>query len=341
MNNNNSLSSPHIHTGPSIGSIMLRVCAALTPGLICYIWFFGFGVLFQCLLAVAFALLLETAMLRLRGREVRVFLADGSVTVTALLFALTITPFTPWWINLIGVGFAVVFAKHLFGGLGHNPFNPAMAGYVFVLLCFPVVMTVWPAASHTGTSVGTTFYLQSIFAGGPAGFDALTGATPMGHLQSKLSAMNMISEIRAGPLFGKFGGYGWEWINLGFLLGGLALVFLRIIHWQIPLAMLGGLFAISLVFNLYDPEVYASPLFHLFSGGTMLGAFFIATDPVTAASTPRGRIIYAAGIGIVAWLIRCFGAYPDGIAFAVLIGNAFAPLIDHLTRPPVLGENRT
>jgi electron transport complex protein RnfD len=159
-------------------------------------------------------------------------------------------------------------------------------------------------------------------------------------MQTQLAGMHMISEIRAAPLYGSLGGRGWEWINAAFLAGGLALVILRLIPWQIPLAMLACLAAVSLVFHLYDPDVYAAPLFHLFSGGTMLGAFFIATDPVTAAGTPRGRLVYAALIGILAYGIRVFGAYPDGIAFAVLGANAFAPLIDYLSRPRVLGEDR-
>lgn len=330
---------PAIHTGASVGGIMVRVCLALVPGLVCSIVFFGWGVLFQCLLAVALALAAESVVLRLRGRPVRRFLADGSVTVTALLFALTITPLAPWWVTLAGIAFAVVFAKHLFGGLGHNPFNPAMAGYAFVLLCFPVAMNAWPALpadSFMAIDAGTC--LKRIFLPGRVDIDAFTGATPLAYLQSQLTAMHMIPEIRTASLFGNLGGRGWEWINLGFLLGGLGLVFLRTIYWQIPLVMLAALFIISGVFNAYDADVYASPLFHLFSGGTMLGAFFIATDPVTASGTPRGRIIYAALIGVLTWFIRTFGAYPDGIAFAVLTANALVPAIDHFTRPRVLGE---
>lgn len=341
MNEYQILSSPHIHTGSSVAGIMVRACLALLPGLLCYAWFFGWGVLLQCIIAVPFALVIEALVLKLRGRNVHAFITDGSVIVTALLFALTITPLTSWWISLIGIGFAVIFAKHLFGGLGYNLFNPAMAGYVFVFLCFPAAMTVWPAVPETAAIPDMTTYMQCIFTTCPAAVDGLTGATPLAHMQSQLSAMNMISEIRETPIYGGLGGKGWEWINLAFLAGGLGLAFLRIIHWQIPLAMLAGLFLTAGLFNLYDGQVYASPLFHLFSGGTMLGAFFIATDPVTASGTPRGRIIYAGLIGVLVYLIRTFGAYPDGIAFAVLIANAFVPAIDHFTRPRVLGEDRS
>ncbi|MEX2523990.1 MAG: RnfABCDGE type electron transport complex subunit D [Gammaproteobacteria bacterium] len=336
-----ALSSPHIHTGSSVSAIMLRVCLALLPGLLCYIWFFGWGVLLQCIIAVLFALLIEAIMLKFRGRAIRIFITDGSVIVTALLFALSITPLTSWWISLLGIAFAVIFAKHLFGGLGHNLFNPAMAGYVFVFLCFPAAMTVWPAApGTTAAQPDITTYIQCIFAACPAAMDGVTGATPLAHMQSQLTAMNMISEIRESPIYSGIGGKGWEWINLAFLLGGTGLVFLRIIHWQIPVAMLAGLFLTAGLFNIHDGELYASPLFYLFSGGTMLAAFFIATDPVTASGTPRGRIIYAGLIGVLVYLIRTFGAFPDGIAFAVLIANAFVPAIDHFTRPRVLGENQ-
>jgi len=339
MNEKPILSPPHIHTGPSVGNIMVRVCLALLPGLFCYIWFFGWGVALQCVIAVLFALIIEVFLLRLRGRDIRTFIGDGSVIVTALLFALTITPLTGWWITLIGIGFAVIFAKHFFGGLGYNLFNPAMAGYVFVFLCFPSAMNVWPGVEEPPPDMTT--YMQCIFAACPSGLDGLTGATPLAYMQSELSAMSMMSEIREAPVYGVTGGKGWEWINLAFLLGGLGLAMLRIIYWQIPLAMLAGLFLTAALFNLYDGEIYASPLLHIFSGGTMLSAFFIATDPVTASGTPRGRIIYAGLIGILVYVIRTFGAYPDGIAFAVLIANAFVPAIDHFTRPRVLGENRS
>lgn len=312
---------------------MLRVCLCLVPGLVCYVGFFGFGVLIQSLLAVSFALLVEALMLVLRKRDVALFIRDGSAAVTGLLFALTITPFTPWWISLSGITFAVVFAKHLYGGLGSNPFNPAMAGYVFVLLCFPVYLNHWPVPGNGATPAE---YLRAIFT--PAGVDALSGATPLAYMKTQLGAMSMISEIRTGPMFGHLAGTGWEWINVFFLLGGLALLAMGVIKWQVPAAMLAGIVIISAVFHGYDPDLYASPLLHLFGGGTMLGAFFIATDPVTASTTPRGRLIYAGLVGVLTYVIRVWGAYPDGVAFAVLLGNSCVPLIDRFTRPRVLGE---
>lgn len=344
MNNTNIINSLHKHDGSTVAGVMLRVCIAMIPGLLCYIWYFGWGILIQCLLAVGFALAIECLMLRQRRKQITLFLKDGSAIVTGLLFAFTVTPFTPWWITLIGITFAIVFAKHLYGGLGYNPFNPAMAGYVFVLLCFPAQMNLWPSVSGLAdVAPGMVDYMSMIFLAQPSAsnsIDAISGASPLNHMMSQLGLMAMVSEIQADPLYGDFAGAGWEWINMAFLLGGTALLFMRVIHWQIPVAMLAGMFIASLLFNLYDSEIYASPLFHLFAGGTMLGAFFIATDPVTASTTPRGRLIYAALIGVLAYTIRIWGGYPDGIAFAVLIANATVPLIDRYTRPRVLGENR-
>jgi electron transport complex protein RnfD len=322
------LSSPHKHDGSTVVGVMQKVCMALLPGLACYVWFFGGGVLFQCLLSVVFALVVEAVLLKIRGREVSLYLKDGSAVVTALLFALMITPLAPWWISLAGVSFGLTFAKHMYGGLGHNLFNPAATAYVFVLLCFPAVMNNWPIPAGIQTNVVENSDV----------IDTLSGATPLANMQNRLASMDMISEIRSDTLYGSIAGRGWEWINLAWMAGGIALITLGLISWRIPVTMLGSMFVISMFFNLYNPDAYASPLFHLFSGGTMLGAFFIATDPVTAAATPRGKIIYGCMIGITAYVIRIWGAYPDGVAFAVLIANALVPFLDKYTRPHVLGE---
>lgn len=316
---------------------MLRVVAALVPGMALYAFFFGIAILVQCFIAVACALAVEAAMLALRGRPVRTFLFDGSAVVTGLLFALSASPFLPWWVTVTGTAFAVAVAKHAFGGLGANPFNPAMAGYVFVLLCFPVEMSAWPPAPGAGAAPGAAESIGLIF--GTASVDAYSGATALERLQTGLASMNMISEIRDDPVFGTLGGRGWEWVAAGWLLGGIALLAMGVIAWQIPAGMLGAMALLAGAFHLYDPALHAGPLFHLFAGGTMLGAFFIATDPVTAATTPRGRLLYGALAGCLAFAIRTFGAFPDGIAFAVLIANAAAPVIDHFARPRVLGED--
>jgi len=333
------ISPPHRHGGNSVTTIMLLVCLALLPALLCYIVLFGWGILLQCVLAVGFALALEYLVLKLRRQDASIFLKDGSALVTGLLLAFTISPLTPWWITLSGTLFAIVFVKHLYGGLGYNLFNPAMAGYVFILLCFPVHMTTWPGAPGVlEQSISMGEYLARIFAIGSVDLDALSGATPLGQMKSELSGMGMVSEIMTHPVYGRLGGAGWEWLGFAYLLGGAGLLALGVIKWQIPLVMLASLSGMSLLFNLIDPDIYASPLFYLGSGGTIFCAFFIATDPVTASTTPKGKLIYASLIGIIAYSIRTWGAYPDGIAFAVLIANAAVPLIDRMTRPPVLGE---
>ena len=327
-------SSPHLHDGRTLGVVMTDVCIALVPGLLCYVWLFGPGVLLQCILAVSFALLFEFAVLRLRGRDPGPFLRDGSAIVTGLLFAVSISPLAPWWVCLCGIAFAIIIAKHAFGGIGYNIFNPAMAGFVFVLVCFPVQMNTWPDLQAQGIGA----YLGSIFPMAGRELDMLSGATPLDDLKTRLEMMEMVSEIKTASIYGYFGGAGWEWINVLFMLGGIYLLVRGVIKWHIPAAVLAGIFIVSAAFYFYDADTYASPLFHLFSGGTMLCAFFIATDPVTASTTVRGRLVYGAMIGILICLMRQWGAFPDGVAFAVLLANIFVPLIDLLTRPRAFGE---
>jgi Na+-translocating ferredoxin:NAD+ oxidoreductase subunit D len=337
------ISPPHTHDGSSVTGIMLRVCLALVPALICNIWYFGWGIVIQCLLATAFAIVIEWAMLVLRGKPVGFFLTDGSVIVTALLFAFTVSPYTPWWVCFSGIFFAVVFAKHMYGGLGFNPFNPAMAGYVFVLLCFPAQINVFPVINNDADtvvgiseSIAIIISQQDVIMGG---IDALSSASPLNHMKSQLGLMAMVSEIRTGPMYGTLAGRGYEIVNLALFGGGILLLLMGVIRWRIPVTVLAGMFITSMLFYFYDNDAYASPVFHLFAGGTMLAAFFIATDPVTAPATPRGSLYYGLLIGCIAYIIRAWGGYPDGFAFAVLIANSASPLLAHYTRPRVLGES--
>jgi electron transport complex protein RnfD len=337
-------SSPHIGGSHSTAGLMREVVYALLPGMAVHVWFFGWGLLVQAAIAVGVALAGEAAVLRLRQRPLRPCLADGSAVVTALLLALGIPPLAPWWVSALGAFFAIVIAKHLYGGLGYNPFNPAMVGYLVLLIAFPRAMTTWLApwgvAEHTLGPIAT---VRSIFTGTlPPGvtLDALTAATPLDTMKTRLALDFTVGEIRASPLFGDFGGKGWEWLGNAFFLGGLWLIYRRVISWHIPVAMLGTLCGTALLFALGDPDGHPSAMFHLFSGAAILGAFFIATDPVTAATTPRGRLIYGAGIGLLTYIIRSWGGYPDGVAFAVLLMNAAVPVIDHYSRPRVLGHGK-
>jgi len=354
----NTATSPHARAPITVTEVMLQVLLALLPGIAAYVWIFGWGVVINICIATGTALAAEAAMLRVRGQPVWQYLADCSAIVTAVLLALALPPLSPWWLTVIGAFFAIVVAKQLFGGLGYNPFNPAMVGYVVLLISFPVPMTSWlPLSDFSSYNLDFLETAAFIFGGQlPPGvtFDTLTEATPLDTLKNNLGQGNTVTEIRAQlglddvtslllsvvPIFGAVGGKGWEWVNAGFLVGGLWLLYKRIISWHIPVAMLAVLALISGVFALYNPEHYASPLFHLFSGAVMLGAFFIATDPVTAAASTTGRLVYGAGIGLLIYIIRTWGGYPDSIAFAVLLMNMAVPLIDDHFKPRVFGHGK-
>lgn len=323
---------------------MFRVLYALIPAIGASFWFFGYGVFINIALTMAVALATEALMLMALGKPIGLFLTDGSAIVTAALLALCLPPLTPWWIPVIGTAFAMVFAKHLYGGLGYNPFNPAMIGYALLLISFPTEMTAWlPVQALAIHPLDLEESLQLVFTGMTAQgweVDAFSGATPLDYTKTQLGLGQSMEEIRAHPLFGLWGGKGWEWISVGFLLGGIWLLYKRVISWHIPFSMLGSLLVIAWLFHWVEPAQHPSVWLHLLSGGTLLGAFFIATDPVTAAATPRGRVLYGAGIGIFTYIIRTWGGYPDGVAFAVLLMNMAAPTIDYYTQPRVFGQKR-
>lgn len=337
-------SSPHRIGPQSVTRVMGMVLIALIPGTIALWWYFGWGVIVNITVATLTAVATEALILRLRGRAAAPVLIDLSAVVTAWLLALALPPLLPWWQTVMGSAFAIIVAKQLFGGIGFNPFNPAMAGYVLLLVSFPVTMTRWlPPEVVSGNlfSLGQT--LGIVFSGAlPAEltWDAVSSATPLDQMRSELSENRMISEIRQSPLWGDFGGLGWEWVGNWFLLGGLFLLWRRIITWRIPISMLGSLLLVSGLFWAFDPETNPSPAFHLFSGAAILGAFFIATDPVSASTTPRGQIIFGASIGFLVYVIRTWGGYPDAVAFAVLLMNMAAPTIDYYTRPRVFGQRQ-
>lgn len=336
--------SPYITGNTSVRVIMFKVMLALIPGIAAYVWIYGSGILITLALASVTALASEALMLKLRRRPIMPFLSDNSALVTAWLLALAVPPLAPWWLIVIGTFFAIVVAKQLYGGLGYNPFNPAMIGYAVLLISFPVIMTQWPAPLELAQAK-LSFGDQLAYIFGrtlPAGMqlDAITTATPLDYLKTQLRLDQAMSDIQQAPVFGMLGAKGSETIAAAYLLGGLYLVQQRIITWHIPVAFLGGLAAISGVFSLIDPQHHASPLFHLFGGAAMLGAFFIATDPISGPTTPKGKLIFAAAIGILTWVIRTYGGYPDGVAFAVLLMNLCVPLIDAYTQPRVFGHSK-
>jgi len=336
------VSSPHAHGPARTAWVMQQVLLAALPGVLALTACFGWGTVVNVLWASAAALACESAMLRLRRRDVRATLGDCSALVTALLLAIALPPASPWWLVTVGTAFAIVVAKHLYGGLGYNPFNPAMAGYVVLLISFPLEMTRWMAPGAAG--VGILGPIEALRASlgllDAARLDALTMATPLDVLRQNRSLL--IAELwQQKPQFGRAGGAGWEWVNAGFLAGGLYLLARRIFTWHAPFAMLGALALMAAFF--YDGGSAASggsPLFHLFTGATMFGAFFIVTDPVTCATSTRGKLVFGALVGVLVYLIRHWGNYPDAVAFSVLLLNFAAPLLDHYTQPRSYGHQR-
>ena len=336
-------SSPHTIFSNSVTRVMLLVIAGLVPGYIAWIWFFGWGIVINSFLCVSTALITEAWMLHLRKRPILLFLSDGSAIVTGLLIALAIPPIIEWWLPVLATAFAIIFAKHLYGGLGYNPFNPAMIGYAVLLIAFPKQMTAWlPAAGEQGYAIGFQDNLAFNFSGQlPQGveLDLITQASPLDVMDTQLGLGKTVSEIETGfTQFSGMFGMGWDWISLMFLIGGCFLLLMRVISWHIPTAVLASLAVFSGIGWLVDPAANPDPVFHLLGGATMLGAFFIATDPVTASTTPRGRLIYGVGIGFIIYIIRAFGGYPDGVAFAVLLMNMAVPTIDYYTQPRAFGH---
>ncbi|MCW8194342.1 electron transport complex subunit RsxD [Proteobacteria bacterium 005FR1] len=336
------ITSPHAHSKNSTANVMQLVLLATLPGLIALTHFFGPGTLYNIVLASITAVACEAAILKLRNRPVAFYLRDYSALVTAVLLGLALPPYCPWWVVVVGTSTAIIIAKHLYGGLGYNPFNPAMVGYVVLLISFPVEMTQWAAPRailEEGQSLmGPVSALARIWLETPV--DAYSGATPL-DLFKHLDGQTVRQVYDGEALFreGRWAGAGWEWVNLGFLTGGLFLLYRKVFTWHTPVSMLVALGVMAAPF--YDGGSSASggsPLFHWLSGGTMLGAFFIATDPVTSATSRRGKLIFGATIGVTIYVIRNWGNYPDAVAFAVLLMNFAAPFIDYYTVPRSYGH---
>ena len=345
-------SSPYTHNQRQTSRIMLLVLLAAIPGIATQLWFFGWGTLVQIILAVISALSAEALVLKLRNQPIAAILKDNSALLTGLLLAVSIPPLAPWWMVVLGTVFAVIIAKQLYGGLGQNPFNPAMIGYVVLLISFPVQMTNWlPPYEIAATVPGMTDALQVIFSGHTTsggdmstlrmGIDGISQATPLDTLKTSLHSGRSVEQIMQYPIFsGMLAGAGWQWVNLAWLAGGVWLLTIKVIRWHIPVSFLVSLALCATLGWLFAPESLASPQIHMLSGATMLGAFFILTDPVTASTTNHGRSIFGALAGVLVWLIRSFGGYPDGVAFAVLLANITVPLIDYYTRPRVYGHRK-
>jgi len=332
-----NITSPHAH-GPRKTATLMRVVVITTlPGLFALTWFFGWGNLINVVWCSIIALAAEALVLLIRKRPLAFYLKDYSALVTGVLLGLALPPLAPWWVSLVAVAFAIVIAKHLYGGMGYNPFNPAMVGFALVLISFPVAMTTSWAAPVSLLENPMSFLdtLSTIFGLGSQAIDAFTMATPLDIYKHEISH-SIAQDVTQNPVFGAYVAHGWEWVNLAFLVGGLFLLVKKVFTWHTPVSMLVALAVMSLTFG-WDADQATPPLLHLFAGATMLGAFYIATDPVTSAVSPQGKLIYGAGIGILTYVIRAYGSYPDAIAFSVLLMNFAAPLIDTYTQPRTYG----
>ncbi|CAH0533065.1 Ion-translocating oxidoreductase complex subunit D [Vibrio stylophorae] len=342
-------SSPHARSKMRTSTLMLTVVLCALPGIAAQVYGFGYGNLIQIGLAIASCLFFEAFCIALRRRPMLRTLKDNSALLTGLLIGIAVPPLAPWWIVVIGSFFAIVIAKQLYGGLGQNLLNPAMVAYVVLLISFPVQMTTWlPAKSIMLEPLSFADVLSTIFSGFTHdGFsanqlrlavDGSTMATPLDTLKTGFTTGADRYTLMQSHVFSGLAGRGWQWVNLGFLLGGLIMIWRRAIAWHIPVAMLSTLALCALMGDLIAPAHQAGLWVHLLSGATMLGAFFIATDPVSASTTNKGRLIYGALIGLLVYLIRSFGGFPDGVAFAVLLANLTVPLIDTYTKPRTYGH---
>ena len=332
------VTSPHASGLKKVSEVMRDVLLATVPGILVMTWFFGPGTLINLILGGSVALAVEYGVMALRGRDPRVAISDLSVLVTATLLCIALPPYAPWWLIVIGVLTAVLLGKQVFGGLGYNPFNPAMVGYVVLLISFPVQMSSWAVPRELGAVPGIAEALQRVFL--PGSIDALTGATPLDLLRQNTGLL-FDDLMKTRPELSGWAGVGWFEVNLAFLAGGLWLLYRRVFTWHAPIAMLATLALCALMgFDGGSSQSGGSALFHLFSGASMFAAFFIITDPVSSAVSNRGRLIFGALIGLLVYLIRVLGNYPDAVAFAVLILNFCAPFIDHYTQPTVYGTRK-
>lgn len=317
--------SPHVHGGDSVKKNMYGVLVALLPAFLVSLYFFGLGALLVTATSVLACLFFEWAIGKFIMKRETTSITDGSAIITGVLLAFNLPSNLPIWIIVLGALFAIGVAKMSFGGLGCNPFNPALAGRVFLLLSFPVQMTSWPAVGQL------TAYV-----------DAVTTATPLAIMKGVINGAPGVSMDQLPSamdlFFGNNPGCVGEVSALALLLGLAYMLWKKIITWHVPVSILVTVFVFAGIMHLVNPELYASPVVHLFSGGLMLGAIFMATDYVTSPMNHRGMLIYGVCIGLLTVIIRLFGAYPEGMSFAILIMNAFTPLINTYVKPKRFGE---
>ncbi len=341
------ISGPYTHEKTSISRTMIWVMLALTPATAFGIYQFGLPALWLFTITILACVLTEAVCLYIAGKPIKPYLFDGSAILTGWLLAMTLPPWAPWWIAVVGALLAIIVGKQVFGGIGQNLFNPAMVARVALLISFPLEMTTW-VAPHPLFSDNTPGFLESlqITFGLSNEFDAVSSATILGHVKTELSRELSLTDIWADTYnpfnlaIGNVSGSLGETSALLILLGGLILLFTRIISWHIPVSMMLAIAVLATLFNWIDPERYPHAIYHLLSGATLLGAFFIATDLVTSPVTKKGQIVFGAGCGVLVYVIRTWAGYPEGMAFAVMLMNGFTPMIDHYIKPRIYGRTR-
>ena len=319
--------SPHAHGKESTQKLMLNVVVALIPAFITSVFYFGIGAIIVTATSVASCLLFEYLIQRFILKK-PISITDGSALVTGILLAFNLPSNIPVFTIITGSFIAIAVAKMTFGGLGNNPFNPALVGRVFMLISFPVQMTSWPVPK--GLATGYT--------------DAVTGATPLAIIKEGLKNGESLSSLMdkiptpAQMFLGNMGGSMGEVAAVALLVGFVYLLFRKVITWHIPVSVIGSMAIFTTILWLVNPENNADPMFHILAGGVLLGAIFMATDYVTSPMVPKAMLIYGCGIGIITVIIRVYGAYPEGVSFAILIMNAFVPLMNAYIKPKRFGE---
>lgn len=317
MSNYTIAPAPHVHGGDSVKKNMLNVIIALMPAYLAGCWFFGIGAIMVSAVAIVSCMAFEWLITKFLLKK-KPHLNDYSALLTGLLLAMNLPSSLPWWMVVIGSLVAIGIGKMSFGGLGNNLFNPALVGRVFLLISFPAAMTTWPIPDPLTFS---------------SSVDALTAATPLALIKEGLIKDWMELKYYIGNVGGSFG----ETCDFALILGLIYLLATRTISWHIPVSIIGTIFIFTGIMHVVNPELYASPLLHITSGGILLGSIFMATDYVTSPMTHKGQLIFGVGIGVITVVIRVFGSYPEGISFAILIMNAVVPLINRYIRPKRFG----
>lgn len=344
MTNISPISGPYLRKDKSVRRTMMLVMAALVPATFYGFYLYGWPAIILFGITLGSAMAFEVICLILAKRSVSTFTSDGSAILTAWLLAISLPPWSPWWIAVVGSGVAIIIGKQVFGGLGQNVFNPAMVARVVLLISFPLEMTSFVAPTPIFSSAAPSFADSVGIIFGFNDIDVVTGATLLDSIKTELGNGGVISgvlEEQYTPghwIIGNHIGSLGEGPDLLLLLGGIALIYTRVIRWHIPVVTLLTLAIIATVFNLIDADRYPDAMVHLFTGTTMLGAFFIATDPVTSPSSPKGQICFGIGLALLIYVIRTWSQYPEGMSFAILLMNALTPLINRYLRPRIFGR---